>query len=203
MITESQRKAREAFDLDTAMSALPAFGTVAADDRGSDGRVRLRAHLVADISDALLREFARETLGAQRCSEQYLDTLRIVLGNQAEAERYGYVLEMNHRVSFAPRHVMRTIIDQMQAARVSYGTVVGLGRGRCQVVQCFATEEKRHQRSTQSMGNAEAAAELIRRDRKQEAEDDARQAAAIARGEIPRVPDAAQDFGITDADVPY
>jgi hypothetical protein len=137
-ITEAQRQARERFDLDAAMAALPPPGPFVptANHRGQAG-VRLRAHLVADISDDLLREFARDTLGAQRCSEQYLDALRVVLGNQADAERYGYALEMNQRVSFASPHVMRQIIGQMQAAGVSFGSVIGLGKGRSQVVQCY------------------------------------------------------------------
>ncbi len=137
-ITEAQRRAREAFNLDAAMSALPPPGPFVptTNHRGHAG-VRLRAHLVADISDDLLREFARGTLGAQRCSEQYLDALRIVLGNQADAERHGYALEMNQRVNFASPKVMRQIVGQMQAARLTFGSVVSLGKGRRQVVQCY------------------------------------------------------------------
>jgi hypothetical protein len=139
---------------------------------------------------------ARETLGAVRCSEQYLDALRIILGNQAQAEKYGYVLEMNQRVSFASPKVMRTIIDQMQAAGVSFGSVVGLGSGRSQVVQCF---------SGKVGGHMSPAEELEHRDRKQEAEDDVRREAAIARGEFPRsTPGQADPYQfITEADVPY
>ena len=196
-ITESQRMARESFNLDAAMAALPRNGPSPTfiSPKGAAG-VRLRACYVADISDALLREFARETLGATRCSEQYLDALRIVLGNQAEAEKYGYVLEMNQRVDFAPQRVMRTIIDQMQAAGVSFGSVVGLGSGRSQVVQCFPGK---------SGGHMSAADELEYRDRRQEAADDVRREAAISRGEFPRskVADVDPYQFITDADVPY
>ena len=201
MITDSQRMARESFDLDAAIEALPSHGAVALRDQGSDGRVRLRGHLVADISDDLLREFARDSLRAKRCSEQYLDALRIVLGNQADAERCGYVLEMNQRVSFAPQRIMRTIIDQMQAARVSYGTVVGLGKGRSQVVQCFANEERRHRVTTAGMTNEGATAELERLDRKQEASDDARREAAMALGRHPQRCNWCST--IPEAEVPY
>ena len=197
MITDAQRKARESFDLDTAMAALPPDGPgrVPTSDRGAAG-VRLRACYVADISDDLLREMARETLGATRCSDQYLDALRVILGTQAKAEKYGYVLEMNQRVSFASQKVMRTIIDQMQAAGVSFGSVVGLGAGRSQVVQCFPGKVGSHRAPV---------AELEHRDRQQEAADDIRREAAMARGEFPgpqeNRPDPYQF--ITEADVPY
>ena len=196
-LTEKQRAARAAFDLDAAMAALPPEGPAcpSLSDRGAAG-VRLRACFVADISDALLREMARETLGAVRCSEQYLDALRVILGNQAQAEKYGYVLEMNQRVSFASPNVMRTIIDQMQAAGVSFGSVGGYGQGRSQVVQCFSGKVGSHRGPV---------AELEHRDRQQEAEDDARREAAEARGEFPhrKVGEMDPYMLITDADVPY
>lgn len=128
-------RARETFDLEAAMLALPP-ATPHTTTSGNVG-TRLRPYLVADISDDLLREYAREVLGAQRCSAQYLTTLRIVLGNQAHAERMGYPLEMNLRVSFAPERVMRTIIDQMKAAGIIEGVPVRLGQGRIQTVQRY------------------------------------------------------------------
>ena len=197
MITDAQRKARESFNLDAAMAALPPDGPprLQTSDRGAAG-VRLRACFVADVSDELLREMARETFGAVRCSEQYLDALRIVLGNQADAEKHGYTLEMNRRVDFASEQVMRTIIDQMQAAGVSFGSPVGLGHGRKQRVQCFAAERGPH------MSPAD---ELEHMDRKQEAADDARLAAALARGYDPfNRPDLLDHCRhIEAADVPY
>lgn len=48
---------------------------------------------------------------------------------------------MNVRVPFAPERVMRTIIDQLRAAGVSFGSVVGFGNGRSQVVQCFVSRK--------------------------------------------------------------
>ena len=194
---DKQLQARESFDLDAAMAALPPEGPsrLPTSHRGAAG-VRLRACFVVDISDAVLREMARETLGATRCSEQYLDALRVILGNQAEAEKYGYVLEMNQRVSFASQSVMRTIIDQMQAKGISFGSLAGYGQGRSQVVQCFSGKVGGHMSPT---------AELEHRDRKQEAADDARREAAIARGEFPRCKVGGIDpyKFITDADVPY
>ena len=158
------------------MENLPPHGPdVSSISRRGQAGVRLRSCYAADISDDLLREFARDTLGAVRCSEQYLDALRIVLGNQAHAEKYGYTLEMNQRVTFASPRVMRTIINQMQAAGISFGSTVGLGMGRAQAVQCYPGRTGKHQ---------SPADELEFRDRRQEAEDDARRGAAEARGEF-------------------
>ncbi len=133
-LSERQQVARATFDIDAAIEALPGDST--GTTRGNAG-VRLKARHIANIGDALLREFACGELGALRCSTQYLDALRIVLGNQAHSERYGYRLEMNQRVYFASPRAMRTIIDQMQAAGITSGAAVGLGSGRSQVVQCF------------------------------------------------------------------
>jgi hypothetical protein len=204
VITEKQRQARESFDLDAAMAALPPASARPASDKGGAG-VRLRAHLVADISDDLLREFAKESLKAERCSEQYLDALRVVLGNQADAEQNGYVLEMNQRVSFAPQRVMRTIINQMQAAGISFGSVVVLGDGRSQVVQCFGSDSHGQRMNIEGMTNAEASDELERRNRQQEAAEDIRREAVFALEEFPRAVAGRPDpyLLISAADVPY
>lgn len=126
---------------------------------------RFREDFVADIPDELLREVARETLGAKRISKQYLKALRVVLGNQAVAERRGYVLEMNRRVSFASVQVMRTIVDQMRRAERTYDKRVSLGDHRTQVIQCYAGYRR---------SQSEAAAELELLLRKEEAAADAR-----------------------------
>lgn len=173
MTTAAQLLARETFDLDSAMAALPPRGPSsanAATHRGAAG-VRLRGHLTADIADPLLREFARDTLGAKRCSEQYLDALRVILGNQADAERHGYVLEMNQRASFASPKVMRQIIDQMRRARITFGSVVVLGGGRSQEVQCYWRVPKTLADSTPREVAAESLELLYRAT---EAADDAR-----------------------------
>ena len=207
-ITAAQRRAREAFDLDAAMAALPPPGPFipTTNHRGQAG-VRLRAHLVADISDDLLREFARDTLGAERCSEQYLDALRAVLGNQADAERYGYALEMNQRVTFVSPKVMRQIINQMQAAGISFGSVVGLGKGRSQVVQCYWRDPGI---LTDTTPREVAEDALERMCRATEATDDARRARDTAGGICEQQAKATgwhcaghPDLTITDADVTY
>lgn len=194
-ITPAQLKAQQAFDLDAAMTALPPADAPKVSARGAAG-FRLRKHLKSDISEDLLREFARDMLGAQRCSAAYLDVLRIVLGNQADAEQKGYTLEMNRRVHFAPPRVMRTIIDQMQDAGITFGSGVGLGKGRAQTVQCFDNSE-RVPYLRDNVSPAVAAAALERIDRAQEAKDDARRE-ADGQGFGPTL-----DHGISEADVPY
>jgi hypothetical protein len=191
-------KARQAFDLDVEMAKAASLGDMR-QPKGAAG-VRLRARFVAHISDDLLREFALEILGAKRCSVKYLAALRVVLGNQAEAQRKGYKLEMNLRVSFAPERVMRTIIDQMQAAGITRGAVVGLGEGRSQVVQCF-DNLKRATYLGDNTSSAVAAEALECHDRAQEAKDDARRDAAIASG-TPQAP-AGLPAAVAEADVPH
>ena len=201
-ISDAALKAREAFDLDAEMAQANAGQRVIGSPPSANGAagVRLRAHLASEISDELLREFARETLGARRCSRQYLDTLRIILGNQADAEQKGYVLEMNQRVSFAPQRVVRTIIEQMRAAGITFGSVVGLGEGRSQVVQCFDNSE-RVPHLGDNVSNAVAVAALERIERAQEAKDDARRDGAVSRGGA--INPTRCPASITDADVPY
>jgi len=126
----------QSFDLDAAMAALPPRTEWVQTIKGNAGR-RLNECHCADVSDDLLREFACDVLGAERIRDQYLDTLRIVLGNQAHAERFGYVLEMNQRVSFASPKAMRNLIGQMHDAGISVDVPVKLGDGKRQTVQCF------------------------------------------------------------------
>lgn len=183
-ITQAHRKARQEFDLDAALAALPSHAPTAVSSYQGGAGIRLRPHLVADISDGLLREFARDTLKAARMSEQYLDALRVVLGNQAEAERMGYVLEMNLRTSFAPVGIVRTIVNQMRRAGRTFGKTVVLGKGRSQVVQCFASKSYRHE---------SAQAELAFLDRRDEE----------AAGKAPERVSAADPWCIPAGEVPY
>lgn len=157
--------------------------------------IRLQARFRADISDELLREFATDRLGAERCSAQYLEVLRVVLGNQANAEKCGHVLEMNQRVPFATPRVMRTVIDQMRAGRISFGAVVGLGQGRSQTVQCFSGRTGIHLRP---------ADELERRDRRLEAAADSQRDASGCLPVQTRT-DGTLDLcqSSFDADLPY
>jgi hypothetical protein len=186
--TQAQLLARESFDLDEVMARLPPAGPSWTRTAGQAG-LRLRGHLVADISDDLLREVAREALGAMRCSEKYLDALRVVLGNQADAERHGYRLELNVRVSFASEKVMRTILDQMRTAGLTVGVTVGLGAGRCQTVQCFDRHELSNRTSAPYCGHRQAGLVLCALDRMAEGETEARREALPAAQPIAELED--------------
>lgn len=129
---------RDTFDFDAAWSALPpatAAGPTV-NQEGAAGR-RLQGHLRTTLPEPLLKEFARDVLKAQRIRVGYLEALRVVLGNQAHAERGGYTLEQNIRVDFASPKEMRTINDQMRAAGITEDKTVTVGAGRVQTVQCF------------------------------------------------------------------
>ena len=192
VLTEAQREARDSFDPDESLAALdlipnpPPVAGSSMSVRGGAG-FRLEAGESASISPSLLREFAKIELHAKRCADDYFDALRVVLGNQARAELHGYVLEMNHRVSFASERVMRTIINQMKVARISFGCVVVLGGGRSQVVQCFANKAGLHPTPEH---------ELEYLDRKIEAEGHARREAAVAEGRL--VAEHSRDLGDWD-----
>lgn len=125
------------------MASLPPAAANATLNKQGHAGIRLRPKLYATINEDLLTNFAKTELGAQRCSEKYLHALRIVLGNQADAEQRGYRLEMNIRNSCKiPERVLRNIIDQMKASQITEGELVQLGEGRSQVVQCYDPYKK-------------------------------------------------------------
>jgi len=134
-LTPAHAKARQDFDIERLLATLSSLST---HSTWGAGGIRLQGHLKATMSDEDLRHFAREILRAVRIRTPYLDALRVVLGNQAEADRRGHTLEMNIRTDhFATERVMRNIIDQMQKAGITKGRRVELGGGRTQVVQCY------------------------------------------------------------------
>lgn len=134
----------EPFDVDAFLASLPSWRDYCEQPsldsdhsiRGSAGQ-RLRGSLSARVTDELLREIAGDTFGAVRCSHKYLDAMRVVLGNQAHAEQFGYLLEMNTRTSFATQKVMRTILGQMDQAGVTFKKQALLGQGRVQAMHCY------------------------------------------------------------------
>lgn len=138
-----EQDARARFDFEAAWAALPppCAAPTPTKPKGAAGH-RLRAHLRTSWPEPLLKEFARDTLGAVRIRDGYLDALRVVLGNQAHAERHGYTLEQNTRVDFTTEKVMRTINAQMKAAGITQDRTVGLGAGRAQTVQCFVPDRR-------------------------------------------------------------
>jgi hypothetical protein len=190
--TEQQLAARALFDLDAAMAALPR-GSHWTSRQGPAG-VRPRPALEANISDDLLREAAGYSLKAKRCSADYLGALRIVLANQADADRRGYVLEINQRNGFAPARVIRTIIEQMQANGISWGHPVWLGPGRTSTVQCLGRDPTEAPEGGRSR-------DLQKMYRLVEASDDRRREAAEVRGDFPK-PLLSLPF-ICSAEIPY
>lgn len=142
-MNSSAQAAQEGFDFDAVWAALPPPSVTFAEGgaEGAAGR-RLQGRLKTTLSEPLLREFARDVLKARRIRFGYLDALRVVLGNQAHAERGGYTLEQNLRVDFASIQEMRTINDQMRDAGITKDHGVTLGAGRVQVVQCFTPTKK-------------------------------------------------------------
>jgi hypothetical protein len=134
--TPEQLEARLRFDIDEAIAALPEEPKAVPTKVGAAG-YRLSGDISARIPDDLLREFAADTLGAKRMSADYLDALRVVLGNQSDAERKRYRLEMNIRTDFSTERIMRNIINQMKSAGITSSVEVQLGLGRKQVVQVY------------------------------------------------------------------
>lgn len=166
----AHQAARVTFDLEKAIAGLPAASPPPRSPKGCAGW-RLRGDLRTDIPEKLLRELARDALGAKRMSDQYLEALRIVLGNQAHAEATGRILEMNVRNDFTTERVMRTILDQINGAQITRRVRVCFGPGRVQQVQIYGQE-----RSVYIGSDDEAAEMLAAMDREQEAKDDARRA---------------------------
>lgn len=133
-LTAAQAQARRTFDLERCVASLPA--STPHSTWGAAG-ARLQGHFKTTIPDDDLRDFAKDVLGAARIREPYLDALRVILGNQAEADRRGHTLEMNIRTDFATERAMRNIINQMKDAGITEGRQVDLGGNRAQVVQCY------------------------------------------------------------------
>lgn len=99
--------------------------------------VKLSEDYCSEISEDLLRSFAVETLGAKRCSKGYLKALRVILGNQAMADRRGVELDINHRVPFATEQTMRTLIGQFNKAQITCKRTRVASAAHSQVVTCY------------------------------------------------------------------
>lgn len=135
--------AQDHYDPEAVWAALPPPSAAAhqVNQKGAAGR-RLQGHLKTTLPEPLLKEFARDVLKAQRIRSGYLEALRVLLGNQAHAERGGYTLEQNIRMDFASLKEMRTINAQMRAAGITEDQTVHLGAERVQTVQCFVPTKK-------------------------------------------------------------
>ncbi len=82
------------------------------------GRILLcpDASCLSHYPESTLREWAEQALGAQRCSEKYLEALRIVLGNMSRADRHGAMLRLSTTEAFTTRQTMRTLLEQLTSA---------------------------------------------------------------------------------------
>lgn len=145
--------------------------------------MRLVADCDTDFPEPLLREWATETLGAERCSADYLSALRIVLGNMARADRHGAWLRLPQQLpgfGDAPpaisRQRMRTILDQLHRAGLVKRKEKGNGRSYT------------YQGKLRSVAEAEERTPLERLYREAEDRDDRRYR---------------QSLGICVEDVPY
>ncbi len=181
VLTEAQVEARARFDLDAVMAGLPENVVEPKSALGALG-VKLDAKHTVDMTDAELDEFARSSLGAQRIRPEYREALRIVLGNQAAAERGRYVLEQNQRVGFASERVMRTINEQMNKANITVGRKAYLGGKKVSTIQCFEPPEQQWQTYD----------EILRKDEEQSL---VKWGANRVYGVVPQ--------GILESDIPY
>lgn len=90
-------------------------------------RMSLVPTRMTDYPEPLLRAWAKEELGAARCSDQYLKALRMVLGNMARADRFGALLHLttvlpfDDRLAAISRQTMRTLLEQFKGADLLQG----------------------------------------------------------------------------------
>lgn len=139
--TSAQQAARDAFDLDEFFFRLD---TVLSNRPKTRNTNRVHSDVATvGATDEELRTFAKDTLGAQRIRSDYLQALRVVLSNHAEAERTGLSVEHPQRVDFASAKTMRNIVDQMHSAGILTARRLGLGIGRVQVVYVYEPETVR------------------------------------------------------------
>jgi hypothetical protein len=67
-------------------------------------------------SEADLKGWAAQALGAKRCSSKYLAALATIFGNMARADLQGATLLFTTIAPYASRQTMRTILAQLSAA---------------------------------------------------------------------------------------
>lgn len=78
--------------------------------------LKLSHDYAATCSDDTLIDFAKNALGMERCRKNSIDALRIILGNQAYAERNDFRLRLSRTAGFASEQTLRTLIDRFVAA---------------------------------------------------------------------------------------
>lgn len=91
---------------------------------------KLRAPAQSKERELLVREYAKDTLGAQRVSHGYLEALGTVLGAFAEADRAAVEVRLSQRMTkYGTPQTLRTIQTQMETAGVLTREVRSQGFG--------------------------------------------------------------------------
>lgn len=129
-------------ELDRFMARLPIYSREPSRERGKVG-YRLRVSHLCTVSEELLIEYAKTDLGAKRVSADYLYTLRMILANQYDADKWHYQLELSQRTPIGSPRTMRTILAQMRDSGLTQAHNVLLGNGRRQVVYTYGKAPRR------------------------------------------------------------
>lgn len=154
---------------------------------GTSAGMRLSQTHRTTWPEDLLRDFAVQTLGVQRCSRQYLDALRYVLGNMAEADRLGSVLWMSRRSAERLKGVSDNTLRAIGTQLIKAGLCTLLPRRQGGFVSLTVAYRGA------SVRLKDAAKELERVERSQEEKDAA---------QMHYFPEA-EDVGIKAEEVPY
>lgn len=94
--------------------------------------------------EALVRQYAGETLGALRMSRGYVDALGAVLGTFAEADRHGQEVRLSQRMAqYGSPQTLRTIQSQMAGAGLLTKDVRSQGGGFVGTVFTYKTPKPR------------------------------------------------------------
>ncbi len=123
---------------------------------------KLSTNYAARCPDHVLIDFAKHTLGMQRCRADSMDALRVILGNQAHAEQIGGRLRLSRTAGFASEQTVRTLIDRFVDAGLARKERLTCARGRTNDIAVFKGVP-------QDRGHYDH--EYIRLQRAQEAED--------------------------------
>lgn len=89
------------------------------------------------IPEDLLRDFARDSLKAKRCSVTYLEALRRILWHLHMAELEGREVRISTADGFGSVRSVRTITDQLAASGATYRRAARTSSAHSQVMSFF------------------------------------------------------------------